>query len=75
MDLAPLADFHVALAGDDTELAAIDHLSLAEIAQRRRAGHLPYLAYLGDYRRVLLMIAVTPNIHGDNLKHSEYPHW
>jgi GNAT superfamily N-acetyltransferase len=48
LDLAPLADFHVALAGDDAELATINHISLAEIAQRRRAGHLPYLAYMGE---------------------------
>jgi GNAT superfamily N-acetyltransferase len=47
LDLAPLADFHVDLAGDDAELAAINHISLAEIAQRRHAGHLPYLAYMG----------------------------
>lgn len=48
MDLAPLADFHVALAGDDAELAAINQISLEEIGQRRRSGHLPYLAYMGE---------------------------
>jgi GNAT superfamily N-acetyltransferase len=46
MDLPPLADFHVRLAADDTQLATINHISVAEVAQRRRAGHLPYAGYL-----------------------------
>ena len=46
MDLAPLTDFHVRLATDDAQLAAINHISGAEVAQRRRAGHLPYVGYM-----------------------------
>ena len=43
VDLAPLTDFHVRLATDDAQLATINHISVAEIAQRRRDGHLPYV--------------------------------
>jgi GNAT superfamily N-acetyltransferase len=48
MDLAPVTDFHVALAADDAQLAAINLISVAEIEQRRRAGHRPYIGSIGD---------------------------
>lgn len=43
MDLAPLTNFRVWQATDDTQLATINHITIAEVAQRRRAGHLPYV--------------------------------
>lgn len=48
MDLTPLADFQVRLATDDAQLATINQLSVAEVAQRRRAGHLPYVGYMDE---------------------------
>ncbi len=48
MDLAPLSDFQVRLATDDTQLATINHIPVAEVAQRRRAGHLPYVGYMDE---------------------------
>jgi GNAT superfamily N-acetyltransferase len=48
MDLAPLSDFHVGLAVDDAQLALINHISAAEVEQRRMAGHLPYVGYMGE---------------------------
>jgi hypothetical protein len=46
IDLAPLADFHVALATHDAQLAAINRIPVAEIEQRRRAGHRPYVGFI-----------------------------
>jgi GNAT superfamily N-acetyltransferase len=46
MDLPSVADFQVRLATDDAQLATINHITVAEVAQRRRAGHLPYVGYL-----------------------------
>lgn len=46
MDLTPLVDFQVRLATDDAQLATINQLSMAEVAQRRRAGHRPYVGYI-----------------------------
>ncbi|HMN30528.1 MAG TPA: hypothetical protein PKE45_20425 [Caldilineaceae bacterium] len=46
MELSPLSDFQVRLATDDAQLATINHISVAEVAQRRRAGHLPYVGYM-----------------------------
>lgn len=46
MDLTPLSDFQVALAADDAQLAAINHITVAEVEQRRRAGHIPYMGYM-----------------------------
>jgi GNAT superfamily N-acetyltransferase len=46
MDLAPLSDFQVELAADDAQLATINHITLAEVGQRRRNGHLPYMGYI-----------------------------
>jgi GNAT superfamily N-acetyltransferase len=46
LDLTPLANFQVRLAKDDAELATINRITLAEVAQRRRAGHLPYMGYV-----------------------------
>ena len=43
MDLTPLSNFHVQLAADNAQLAAINHITVAEVEQRRRAGHLPYV--------------------------------
>ena len=46
MDLTPLADFQVRLAGDDARLAAINRITVAEVEQRRSAGHLPYVGLM-----------------------------
>lgn len=46
MDLTPLSNFHVAFAADDAQLAAINHITIAEVEQRRHGGHLPYVGYL-----------------------------
>ena len=43
MELAPLTNFHVQVAADDTRLAEINRITVAEVTQRRRAGHLPYV--------------------------------
>ena len=47
MELPPLANFHVQLAADDTQLAAINRITVSEVEQRRRAGHLPYVGTIG----------------------------
>jgi GNAT superfamily N-acetyltransferase len=47
MELAPLAGFHVRPAADDAQLAAINRITIAEVEQRRRAGHLPYVGSMG----------------------------
>ncbi len=46
MELTPVADFHVGLAADDARLAAINRITVAEVEQRRRAGHLPYVGFM-----------------------------
>ncbi len=46
MDLTPLSDFHVRLAADDAQLATLNHITVAEVEQRRSAGHLPYMGYI-----------------------------
>jgi GNAT superfamily N-acetyltransferase len=46
LDLSPLANFQVRLSEDDAELATINRITLAEVAQRRLAGHLPYMGYV-----------------------------
>ena len=48
LDLAPLSDFHARLAADDAQLATINHIPVAEVEQRRRAGHLPYVGYMDE---------------------------
>lgn len=48
MDLTPLSDFQVRLATDDAQLATLNQLSVAEVAQRRRDGHLPYVGYMDE---------------------------
>lgn len=48
MELAPLSDFHVRLAADDTQLATINRISIAEVEKRRQAGHLPYMGYMNE---------------------------
>ena len=48
MDLTPVSNFHVRLAADDAQLATINHLTIAEVEQRRRDGHLPYVSYIGE---------------------------
>ena len=48
MDLTPLANFHVRLATDDAQLATINQISGAEVAQRRHGGHLPYVGYMDE---------------------------
>lgn len=46
LDLTPLANFHVRLATDDAQLATLNQITVAEVAQRRQAGHLPYVGYM-----------------------------
>lgn len=46
IDLTPLSGFHVALAADDAQLAALNHIAVAEVEERRCAGHLPYVGYM-----------------------------
>jgi GNAT superfamily N-acetyltransferase len=46
LDLTPLSNFQVHLAADDAQLAAINHITVVEVEQRRHAGHLPYMGYL-----------------------------
>jgi len=46
MDLTPLLNFQVRLAADDAQLATINHITLTEVEQRRRAGHIPYVGYM-----------------------------
>lgn len=46
IDLSPLGNFHVALAADDAQLATINRITVAEVEQRRQAGHRPYVGYL-----------------------------
>ena len=48
MDLTPVSGFHVRLSADDVQLAAINHLTVAEVEQRRQAGHLPYVGYMDE---------------------------
>jgi len=48
LDLTPLANFQVRLATDDAQLATINCISMAEVAQRRRDGHLPYVGYMDE---------------------------
>lgn len=43
MDLAPLPDFHVQLDADDSRLAVLNRISVAEVTRRRHAGHRPYV--------------------------------
>lgn len=47
-DLTPLPDFYVVPAGDDTELARLNKISIDEINARRQAGHRPYVGYVGQ---------------------------
>lgn len=44
--LSPLPGFTTAPATDDRALAALAEIDLAEVATRRAAGNMPYLAYL-----------------------------
>jgi GNAT superfamily N-acetyltransferase len=46
MDLIPLSNFQVRLAADDVRLATITQLTVADVEQRRRAGHQPYVGYI-----------------------------
>lgn len=46
LDLTPLSNFQVRLAAEEAQLASINHISLAEVEQRRSAGHLPYMGYM-----------------------------
>lgn len=48
MDLTALSNFQVRLAADDAQLATINRISMAEVAQRRRDGHLPYVGYMDE---------------------------
>lgn len=46
LDLNPLSNFQVRLAADDAQLATVNHITVAEVEQRRNAGHLPYMGYM-----------------------------
>ena len=46
MDLTSLSNFQVRLSADDARLATINRITVAEVEQRRRAGHLPYVGYI-----------------------------
>ncbi|MCB0128201.1 MAG: hypothetical protein KDE58_38310, partial [Caldilineaceae bacterium] len=48
MNLSPISNFHVRLATGDAQLARLNQLSMAEVAQRRRDGHLPYIGYMDE---------------------------
>jgi len=48
LDLTPLSNFPVRLAADDAQLATLNHIPVAEVEQRRRAGHLPYVGYMDE---------------------------
>ncbi|MCB0112030.1 MAG: hypothetical protein KDE53_39175, partial [Caldilineaceae bacterium] len=48
MNLSPISNFHVRLATGDAQLARINQLSMAEVAQRRRDGHLPNIGYMDE---------------------------
>ena len=48
MDLAPLSEFHVRLATDDAQMATLNHITAAEVVQRRRDAHLPYVGYMDE---------------------------
>lgn len=43
MGLTRIRNFQVRLAADDARLAAINRITVAEVEQRRRAGHRPYV--------------------------------
>lgn len=47
LDLAPLSDFHVRSTQDDALLARINSILIAEVEQRRRGGHEPYMGFIG----------------------------
>lgn len=46
VDLSPLSNFQVQLAADDAQLATLNHITVAEVEQRRNGGHRPYLGYV-----------------------------
>ena len=48
MKLTPLDDFKVRQANDDRLLAQLNRISLEEVQARKKAGHRPYLGYLGN---------------------------
>lgn len=48
LDLTPSSNFHVALAADNSQLATLNQITIAEVEQRRNAGHLPYMGYMGE---------------------------
>ncbi|MEQ8671854.1 MAG: GNAT family N-acetyltransferase [Aggregatilineales bacterium] len=47
LDLSPLSNFHVRLVADDARLAPINRITIAEVEQRRRDGHQPYIGFIG----------------------------
>jgi GNAT superfamily N-acetyltransferase len=48
MDLTPVLNFQVRLSDDDAQLAAINRITVAEVEQRRQAGHLAYVGYVDE---------------------------
>ncbi len=48
MDLTPVSGFQVRLSADDAQLATINHITVAEVENRRQAGHVPYVGYMDE---------------------------
>lgn len=46
VELLPVAGFWAGLAADDMQIAAVNRISVAEVEQRRHAGHLPYVGLI-----------------------------
>jgi hypothetical protein len=47
LELPSVAGFQARLAADDVQMAALNLISVAEVEQRRRAGHRPYVGLMG----------------------------
>jgi GNAT superfamily N-acetyltransferase len=48
MNVIPVPGFHARLVDDDEVVAPINHLEIGEVGERRRAGHRPYVGYIGE---------------------------
>jgi GNAT superfamily N-acetyltransferase len=46
IELTPVAEFQARPAVDDVQMALINHITVAEVEQRQRAGHRPYIGYI-----------------------------
>ncbi|HEY8284685.1 MAG TPA: GNAT family N-acetyltransferase [Chloroflexota bacterium] len=47
MKITPVPNFQARLADHPEQLARINHLGIGEVSERRRAGHRPYVGYVG----------------------------